>query len=64
MQGEQDAVLAASLGLLVVVLADQVHDGVAELAAKYHDTGAEGGREHRLVVALHPSITEDPESKE
>src|ERR687896_627135 len=31
------------------------------LAAKYHDSAAEGGRPHRLVVALHPSITKDKE---
>jgi DNA-binding transcriptional ArsR family regulator len=30
---------------------------VAELAARYHDDTAPGGRRHRLVVALHPSIT-------
>ena len=26
------------------------------LVAKYHDTEAPGGREHRLVIALHPSL--------
>jgi hypothetical protein len=30
---------------------------VKDLAARYHDESAPGGREHRLVVALHPSIT-------
>jgi DNA-binding transcriptional ArsR family regulator len=30
---------------------------VKDLAARYHDECAPGGREHRLVVALHPSIT-------
>lgn len=29
---------------------------VTDLAAKYHDESAEGGRRHRLVVALHPSL--------
>ena len=37
--------------------AAELGEAVAELAGKYHDSGAEGGREHRLVVALHPSIT-------
>jgi DNA-binding transcriptional ArsR family regulator len=29
---------------------------VASLVAKYHDEQAPGGREHRLVLALHPSV--------
>ncbi|MBL0705899.1 ArsR/SmtB family transcription factor [Sinomonas cellulolyticus] len=37
---------------------------VARLAAKYHDPGAAGGRKHRLVVALHPALKEDPNPKE
>jgi DNA-binding transcriptional ArsR family regulator len=37
--------------------AKELKDAVSELAGRYHDPGAEGGREHRLVVALHPSIT-------
>jgi hypothetical protein len=43
--------------------AKELGDAVAELAARYHDGGAEGGREHRLVVALHPSITRTPETE-
>jgi DNA-binding transcriptional ArsR family regulator len=30
-------------------------DAVGGLVARYHDHGAEGGRRHRVVVALHPS---------
>lgn len=30
---------------------------VAALISKYHDEQAEGGRAHRLVVALHPTVT-------
>ena len=30
---------------------------VTSLVAKYHDEQAEGGREHHLVVAVHPSVT-------
>ena len=40
--------------------AHELGDAVAGLVAKYHDEKAEGGREHRLVVALHPSITHPP----
>jgi DNA-binding transcriptional ArsR family regulator len=40
--------------------ARELGGAVKDLAARYHDAGAAGGREHRLVVALHPSITRDP----
>jgi DNA-binding transcriptional ArsR family regulator len=43
--------------------ARELGDAVQDLVAKYHDQHAEGGREHRLVAALHPSIT-DPPTKE
>jgi DNA-binding transcriptional ArsR family regulator len=43
--------------------AQELGDAVARLVAKYHDERAEAGREHRLVVALHPSIT-NPTNKE
>jgi DNA-binding transcriptional ArsR family regulator len=33
---------------------------VATLVGKYHDESAAGGRKHRLVVAVHPSITHSP----
>jgi DNA-binding transcriptional ArsR family regulator len=36
----------------------------AALAAKYHDAGATGGRKHRLIVALHPSITDSDTTTE
>jgi hypothetical protein len=29
---------------------------VTRLVAKYHDEGAPGGRDHRLIVAVHPSV--------
>ncbi len=32
---------------------------VAALVAKYHDETAERGRDHRLVVAIHPSVKAD-----
>ena len=40
--------------------AKELSDAVSELAGRYHDPSAESGREHRLVVALHPSITRPP----
>ena len=44
--------------------AKELGDAVAELAGRYHDPDAEGGREHRLVIALHPSITRTPTDTE
>src|SRR3954464_11130985 len=41
--------------------AEELGDAVAGLVAKYHDAGAPGGRKHRLVIALHPSITDNKE---
>lgn len=35
----------------------ELSDAVESLAAEYHDELAAGGRRHRLLVALHPSIT-------
>ena len=32
-------------------------DAVESLVSEYHDEFAAGGRKHRLIVALHPSIT-------
>jgi DNA-binding transcriptional ArsR family regulator len=43
--------------------ARELGDAVSDLVGKYHDQKAEGGRKHRLVAALHPSIT-DPPTKE
>jgi len=35
--------------------AEELSHAVAGLVAKYHDDAAEGGRVHRIVVAIHPS---------
>jgi DNA-binding transcriptional ArsR family regulator len=35
---------------------------VNDLVARYHDAAAPGGRPHRLVVALHPTITNPQEA--
>jgi DNA-binding transcriptional ArsR family regulator len=37
--------------------AEELATCVTRLVAKYHDEQAEGGRAHRVVVALHPSVT-------
>src|SRR3954449_7231299 len=37
--------------------AAELADAVNGLVAKYHDEAAPGGRSHRFVVALHPTIT-------
>ncbi|KAA9153701.1 helix-turn-helix transcriptional regulator [Amycolatopsis acidicola] len=38
--------------------AEELGTSVKSLVAKYHDDKAEGGRRHRLVVALHPKKKE------
>jgi DNA-binding transcriptional ArsR family regulator len=43
--------------------AAELSEAVAALAGRYHDERAEGGRLHRLVVALHPSITRPAETQ-
>jgi DNA-binding transcriptional ArsR family regulator len=37
--------------------AQELAETVSALVSKYHDETAEGGREHRVVVAVHPSVT-------
>ncbi|MFF5261505.1 ArsR/SmtB family transcription factor [Actinomadura viridis] len=41
--------------------AEELAGAVTALVSKYHDDQAEGGRRHRLVVAVHPSV--DKESR-
>jgi len=36
--------------------ADELGLALRDLVARYHDEGAPGGRKHRVVVALHPSL--------
>jgi DNA-binding transcriptional ArsR family regulator len=40
--------------------ARELSEAVRELAARYHRGAAPRGRAHRLIVALHPSITHRP----
>jgi DNA-binding transcriptional ArsR family regulator len=44
--------------------AEELGLAVRELAARYHDEKAPGGRRHRIVVALHPSLKPPGESSE
>ncbi|NUT48950.1 MAG: helix-turn-helix transcriptional regulator [Saccharothrix sp.] len=39
--------------------AEELATAVTALVAKYHDESAAGGRAHRVVVAVHPSIPKD-----
>jgi DNA-binding transcriptional ArsR family regulator len=40
--------------------AEELAGAVAALVARYHDPSAAAGRDHRLVVALHPSVKSEP----
>ncbi|MEH1015818.1 helix-turn-helix domain-containing protein [Micromonospora sp. CPCC 206060] len=40
--------------------AEELTAAVTVLVARYHDEQAPGGREHRVVLALHPSVTPGP----
>jgi DNA-binding transcriptional ArsR family regulator len=40
--------------------ADELATAIATLVGKYHDDSATGGRKHRLVIGLHPSLTRQP----
>lgn len=36
--------------------AEELADAVTSLVSRYHDSTTEGGRDYRLVVAVHPSV--------
>jgi hypothetical protein len=38
---------------------EELASSVAGLVAKYHDPTAERGRAHRVIVAIHPTITRE-----
>ncbi|MFE3454033.1 ArsR/SmtB family transcription factor [Nonomuraea sp. NPDC059194] len=43
--------------------AEELATAVTALVSKYHDESAEGGRDHRIIVAVHPSVdqhTQEP----
>ncbi len=37
--------------------AEELSAAVASLVSRYHDEQSPGGRDHRVVIALHPAIT-------
>jgi hypothetical protein len=39
-----------------VAFAEELAGAVTALVSKYHDESAEHGRDHRIVVAVHPSV--------
>ncbi|WP_214323860.1 ArsR/SmtB family transcription factor [Nonomuraea sediminis] len=39
--------------------AEELAVAVTSLVSKYHDESAEGGRSHRVIVAVHPSVKEE-----
>jgi len=55
LEGEIRFASAADRGAFTEELA-----GVADLIARYHDETAPGGRRHRLVLALHPTMKTQP----
>jgi DNA-binding transcriptional ArsR family regulator len=42
---------------------DELATAVTNLVSKYHDESAPGGRKHRLVVAMHPSLKHSTEKE-
>ena len=36
--------------------AEELTQAVSVLLARYHDQRAEGGRDHRVIIAIHPSL--------
>ncbi|MGP9504039.1 ArsR/SmtB family transcription factor [Specibacter sp. AOP5-B1-6] len=60
LDGELTFASAADRAAFVAELAAST----AKLVEKYHSESAAGGRRHRLVVALHPSVKPVPEPRE
>jgi DNA-binding transcriptional ArsR family regulator len=44
--------------------AEELANAVTSLVRKYHDEAAPRGRDHRLIVAIHPIITKEPTAAE
>ena len=40
--------------------AEELTTAVTRLIGKYHDESADGGRSHRVIVAVHPSVKTEP----
>ncbi|MBB5850030.1 winged helix-turn-helix domain-containing protein [Amycolatopsis umgeniensis] len=43
--------------------AEELTVAITNLVSKYHDEGAEQGRDHRIVVAVHPSVKTGTEER-
>jgi DNA-binding transcriptional ArsR family regulator len=43
---------------------EELTAAIASLVSRYHDEAAPRGRDHRIVVAVHPSVRHDANSKE
>jgi DNA-binding transcriptional ArsR family regulator len=43
--------------------AEELATAVAGLVSKYHDEKAERGRDHRIVIAIHPSVKAKPKEQ-
>jgi hypothetical protein len=43
--------------------AEELAASVTSLVSKYHDENAPRGRDHRLIVAVHPSLRDDAPSE-
>lgn len=43
--------------------AEELTVAITNLVSRYHDEGAERGRDHRIVVAVHPSVKTEPEER-
>jgi hypothetical protein len=43
--------------------AAELTSAVTALVSRYHDETATGGRAHRVIVALHPSVTTTTENQ-
>jgi DNA-binding transcriptional ArsR family regulator len=44
--------------------AEELAASVTRLVSKYHDEAATGGRSHRIVVAVHPTLKPDPQDQD
>jgi DNA-binding transcriptional ArsR family regulator len=44
--------------------AEELAGAVTRLVGKYHDESADGGRSHRVIVAVHPTVTPEPAEAE
>jgi DNA-binding transcriptional ArsR family regulator len=59
-----DAVVRFASSADRAAFAEELTNTVAGLVGRYHDEAAAGGREHRVVLAIHPSISMPTEHKE